>query len=97
MVNFIQDIVNTKQELRNLDELNRTQRTHWVFFSMMGLLWNNLSWKVFILLNPFAFFNPTPSLDRNVQYSIGNIVNNIVITMYDAWWVLEILGRGDSL
>ena len=29
-----------------------------------------------------------------VKYSIGNIVNNIVITMYHARWVLEI-SRGD--
>ena len=28
---------------------------------------------------------------QNVQYSVGNIVNNIVITMYGARWVHEIL------
>ena len=28
----------------------------------------------------------------NTKYSIGNIVNNIVITMYGARWVLEISG-----
>ena len=27
---------------------------------------------------------------RDVKYNIGNIVNNIVITMYDASWILEI-------
>ena len=29
---------------------------------------------------------------EDVKYSIGNIVNNIVITVYDAEWVLEIVG-----
>ena len=28
----------------------------------------------------------------DVKYSIGNIINNVVITMYDAQWVLEISG-----
>ena len=29
----------------------------------------------------------------DVKYSIGNIVNNIVITMYGARWVLELSWR----
>lgn len=29
----------------------------------------------------------------DVMYSIGNIVNNIVITMYGVRWVLDLLGK----
>ena len=28
----------------------------------------------------------------DVKYSVGDVVNNIVITMYGARWVLKILG-----
>ena len=33
---------------------------------------------------------------RDIKYSIGNIVNDIVITTYGIRWVLEIF-RGDHL
>ena len=29
---------------------------------------------------------------QDVQYSVGNIVNNVVMTMYGARWVLDLLG-----
>ena len=29
---------------------------------------------------------------RDVKYNIGNIVSNVVITMYGARWVLDLVG-----
>ena len=29
---------------------------------------------------------------RDVECSTGNTVNNVVITVYGAWWILDLLG-----
>lgn len=48
---------------------------------MMGL--RNTNWQL-------------KSSHRNVKYTIGNIVNNIISTIYAARWVLDLSGEISS-